>query len=65
MTIKNSPKKPTEQIRDHDLVNAEIALKRAAQRARDCARHTGTSVVVYENGVIKEEQETVTTHRDG
>ena len=58
MTEKKSKNKQVEKNRDPDLVNAEIALKRAAQRAREIARKAGTSVVIYENGTIKEEQET-------
>jgi len=41
--------------RDPDLVNAEIALKRAAKKAREEARKTGISVVVLKDGEIKEE----------
>ena len=41
-------------VRDSDLVNAEIALKRAALRAREQARQNGTLIVISENGVIKE-----------
>lgn len=39
--------------RDPDLVHAEIALQRAALRAREKARQTGTRVAYYEDGVIK------------
>ena len=42
--------------RDPDLVNAEIAMKRAAEKAREIARKTGTSVVVFENGEIREQR---------
>lgn len=41
--------------RDPDLVNAEIALKRAAKKAREEARRIGVSVVVLEDGEIKED----------
>lgn len=40
--------------RDPDLVNAEIALKRAALRAREQAKIKGTAIVISENGVITE-----------
>ncbi len=43
------------QKRDPDLVNAEIAMKRAAIKARELARKTGTAVVVMENEMIREE----------
>jgi len=35
-----------QQKRDPDLVNAELAMRRAAIKARDVARLTGTAVVV-------------------
>lgn len=41
--------------RDPDLINAEIALHRAAQRARDKARLHGVAVVYIRDGqIIKE-----------
>lgn len=42
--------------RDPDLVNAEIAMKRAAQRARRKAQQAGTGVVVVKDGQIVEEK---------
>ena len=57
MTEKESNKKQDDRKRDPDLVNAEIAMKRAAFRARELARKAGTSVVIYENGIIKKERE--------
>ena len=41
--------------RDPDFVNAEIALQRAAQRARRRARQAGIGVVVMKDGKIVEE----------
>ena len=41
------------QKRDPDLANAEIAMKRAALKAREHARKTGTAVVIMENKKIK------------
>jgi len=41
--------------RDPDLINAEIAMKRAAIKAREIAEKTGTAVVTSENEVIREE----------
>jgi len=41
--------------RTPDLINAEIAMKRAAIKAREIAQKTGTAVVVSENEVIREE----------
>jgi len=41
--------------RSPDLINAEIAMKRAAIKAREIAKKTGTAVVTSENEVIREE----------
>ena len=40
------------QIRDQDLANAEVALRRAAVRARKIAQQTHTPLVVYEGGRV-------------
>jgi len=48
MTIR-----PIEQSHDPDLRGVEAALKRAAQRARERARATGTRLVVSNNGVLE------------
>lgn len=45
-----------DEARDQDLINAEVALKRAAKRAREVAEQTHTPIVVYRNGRIIEEQ---------
>lgn len=42
--------------RDLDLINAEVALKRAAQKARQRAGQSGIGVVVVEDGKIVEER---------
>ncbi|MCX5830937.1 MAG: hypothetical protein NT140_03450 [Deltaproteobacteria bacterium] len=42
--------------RDPDLINAEIALKRAALKARELARQAGIGVVVLKDGNIIEER---------
>jgi len=39
------------------LANAEIAMKRAAQRARRKAQQAGTGVVVVKDGQIVEEKQ--------
>ncbi len=44
--------------RDPDLANAEIAIKRAAQKARENARKAGVPVVIMKNGEIVEETDT-------
>jgi hypothetical protein len=57
MTSKKPDRPKLERERDTDLVNAEIALKRAAVKAREIAKKAGTSVVVFKDGEIKEEQD--------
>jgi len=42
------------QIQDKDLANAEVALRRAAKRARMIAQQTHTPLVVYEGGQVVE-----------
>ena len=42
--------------RDPDFVNAEVALKRAAKRARQRAKQAGIGVVVLQDGQIVEER---------
>ena len=56
MTRQTETGKPTKQ-RDPDLVNAEIAIKRAAQKARENARRNGVPVVFIKNGQIVEERD--------
>jgi hypothetical protein len=40
------------RIRDIDLAKAEIALLRAAAKAKKIARQTNTPLVVYEGGRV-------------
>ena len=56
MTIETPDQATSEHKRDPDMVNAEIALKRAAHKAREIARKAGTSVVIFKDGEIREEQ---------
>ena len=42
--------KPISQAKDPDLRNAQAAMKRAEQRAREIAKQTNTSLVVQRNG---------------
>lgn len=42
--------------RDPDFIKAEIAMKRAAQKAREKARRTGGGVAVFKEGRIVEEE---------
>ncbi len=39
-------------IQDPDLARVEVALQRAAQKARKTARDTRTPLVIYKNGRI-------------
>lgn len=45
--------RPIEQARDDDLRLSVPALLRAALRAREIARSTGTFLVISRNGVIE------------
>jgi len=45
-----------QKVRDPDFINAEIAMKRAAQKARLRAGQAGVGVVVVQDGRIIEEQ---------
>ncbi len=47
-----------------NFVDAEIALKRAAHKAREIARKAGTSVVILKDGEIREEQGDNHAHSD-
>jgi len=42
--------KPISEAKDPDLRNADIAMKRAAVRAREIAKETGTLLVVNTGG---------------
>ena len=46
-------KQPIEQARDRDLRLSQVAIQRAAQRAHDVAKATGTTIVVSHDGVIE------------
>jgi dephospho-CoA kinase len=46
-------KQPIEQAMDRDLRLSQVAMQRAAQRAHDVAKATGTSIVISSNGVIE------------
>jgi hypothetical protein len=64
MTDPQAP--AVQRERDPDLVNAEIALQRAALRAREMAWRHGVPVVYSENGVINYEYPPTTSEsRDG
>ena len=44
---------PIDTARDADLRLSLAALRRAAQRAHDLARQTGTAIVISRQGVIQ------------
>lgn len=44
---------PIDSAHDPDLRHSLPALRRAAQRARDLARQTGTAIVIRHNGVLE------------
>ncbi len=62
MTVTTSGQTPQKPERDPDLANAEIAMKRAARKAREIARKAGTSVVFLKEGEIREEQDNPHAH---
>lgn len=44
-----------QKTKDADLEKADAALRRAASRAREIARQTGTPLIIYRDGeVVKE-----------
>ena len=47
---------PVSQLPDAAMQGADAALLRAAQRARDVARQTGTAIVIVRDGVLVEER---------
>ncbi len=55
MSAKPVYPKANKKERDPDLVKAETAMKRAAQKARERARQTGVGVVFLKDGRIVEE----------
>ena len=55
MSEKTATSAKKKKERDPDLINAEIALKRAAKRARAQADKAGIGVIVLQNGRIVEE----------
>ncbi len=61
--MTTTPKRTkSDQQRDPDLINAEIALKRAANKARELARKAGTPIVIFEDGKIIEKDVTTDVH---
>ncbi|MGE4073885.1 MAG: hypothetical protein AB7E72_22160 [Lysobacterales bacterium] len=46
-------KQPIETARDTDLRLSPHAMRRAAQRARELAAHTGTAIVISRDGVTE------------
>lgn len=55
MSAKKAVVPDKKEERDPDFINAEIALKRAAQKARQRAAQAGIGVIVIEDGKIIEE----------
>jgi hypothetical protein len=45
--------RPIEEARDADLRHSAVALRRAAQRAREVAQRTGTALVVVRDGRLE------------
>ena len=53
--MSENRKKQPNRLDDPDFRNAEIAIKRAALKARERAKRFGHGVIIYENGEIVEE----------
>ena len=46
-------KQPLERAIDRDLRLSQVAMQRAAQRAQEVAKATGTAIVISHDGVIE------------
>ncbi|BDD86255.1 hypothetical protein [Desulfofustis limnaeus] len=57
MSTKTTDREQNEKQRDPDFIKAEIALQRAAQKARERAKRAGSGVAVLKDGKIVEEQQ--------
>jgi len=47
--------KEKQKVKDTDMEKVGAALQRAAARAREIARRTGTPLIIYRNGQILKE----------
>lgn len=56
MSAKSVGSSEKEKTRDPDFVKAEIAMQRAAQKAREKAKRTGSGVIVLKDGGIVEDR---------
>jgi hypothetical protein len=56
MSAKTTGTNSRDKTRDPDLVKAEIAMQRAAKKAREKARRVGSGVVVEKKGKIVEDR---------
>ena len=54
--MNEAARKKPRRLDDPDFRNAEIAMLRAAKRARERAKRFGHGVMIYENGKIIEER---------
>ena len=54
--MSSQNQKSTRKPRDPDLAGAEVAMRRAAKRARRRAAETTGSVAVYKDGKIVQEK---------
>jgi hypothetical protein len=53
--VSNPHNEHKSEERDPDIVNAEVALRRAARKARERAKRAGLKIPVYRDGQIVEE----------
>lgn len=61
MSEKNMDSGKEPKQRDPDLAAAEIAMKRAAEKARQKARQVGSGVVVWKDGRVVEERRNISS----
>jgi len=54
--MSSQNQKSTQKPRDSDLAGADVAMRRAAKRARRRAAETTGSVAVYKDGKIVQEK---------
>jgi hypothetical protein len=57
MSAKAIDLEQKDRKRDPDFIKAEIAMQRAARKAREKARRVGAGVMVFKEGKIVEEQQ--------
>lgn len=55
MSTKSTGSNEKDKKRDPDFITAEVAMKRAAMKAREKAKRVGSGIVILKDGRIEEE----------